>query len=127
MELVGTHHVALFTDNFSTLEAFYTQTLGFPVVKRWDDVNIIFINVGSTTIELIGRDNRSGRVANQYGFDHLALHVADVDEAYAELSQAGIKFNGEPKSFQDVRIVFFNDPDGNLLELVEDPRKPGKD
>jgi catechol 2,3-dioxygenase-like lactoylglutathione lyase family enzyme len=126
MNLVGTHHVALFTNNFAALEQFYTQTLGFPVTKRWDDVNIIFINVGSTTIELIGRDNRTGRVPNQYGFDHLALHVEDVDAAYAELSAAGIKFNGEPKSFQDVRIVFFNDPDGNLLELVEDPRHPDK-
>lgn len=126
MEVVGTHHVALFTENFETLEKFYTETLGFPVVKRWDDSTIIFIQVGSTTIELIGRDNRSGRVANQYGFDHLALHVADVDEAYTELGKAGVQFNGEPKNFQDVRIVFFTDPDGNLLELVEDPRKAGK-
>lgn len=126
MELVGTHHVALFTQNFAALEEFYTQTLGFPVVKRWDDSTIIFIKVGSTTIELIGREGRTQRPTNLYGFDHLALHVADVDEAYAELGKAGITFNGEPKNFQDVRIVFFNDPDGNLLELVEDPRKPGK-
>jgi catechol 2,3-dioxygenase-like lactoylglutathione lyase family enzyme len=126
MNLVGTHHVALFTQNFETMEKFYTQTLGFPVAKRWDDVSIVFIDVGSTTIELIGRDNRGGRVANQYGFDHLALHVDNVDEAFAQLSAAGVKFNGEPKNFQDVRIVFFTDPDGNLLELVEDPRKPGK-
>ncbi len=126
MNLIGTHHVALFTSNFAALEQFYTQTLGFPVVKRWDDAGIIFINVGSTTIELIGRDNRDGRVANQYGFDHLALHVEDVDAAYSDLLEAGIRFNGEPRNFKDVRIVFFNDPDGNLLELVEDPRHPAK-
>lgn len=126
MKLVGTHHVALYTRNFETMETFYTQTLGFPVARRWDDATIIFIDVGSTTIELLGRDNRDGRVANQYGFDHLALHVDDVDEAFAELSAAGVKFNGEPKNFQTIRIVFFADPDGNLVELVEDPRKPGK-
>jgi glyoxylase I family protein len=127
MQLLGTHHVALFTDNFAALEKFYTETLGLPVTKRWDDVNIIFINVGSTTIELLGRDSRSGRPANQYGFDHLALHVADVDEAYAELKAAGVNFTVDPKNFKDVRIAFFTDPDGNLIELFEEPRKPGKD
>ncbi len=126
MELVGTHHVALLTENFAKMEAFYTQILGFPITRRWDDVGNIFIDIGTTTIELCNRKNMQSQVTNQYGFHHLALHVDDVDAAYAELGKAGIKFNGEPKNFQDVRIVFFNDPDGNLLELVEDPRKPGK-
>ncbi|MBX2998932.1 MAG: VOC family protein [Caldilineaceae bacterium] len=127
MQLLGTHHVALFTDNFEALEKFYTETLGLPVTKRWDDAKIIFINVGSTTIELLGRDNRSGRVANQYGFDHLALHVEDVDVAYAELKAAGVNFTVDPKNFKDIRLAFFTDPDGNLIELFEEPRKPGKD
>lgn len=127
MQLLATHHVALLTDNFAAMETFYTQTLGLPVTKRWDDVNIVFINIGSTTIELMGRDNRSGRPANQYGFDHIALLVEDVDDAYAELKAAGVTFTVEPKNFKDVRIAFFTDPDGNLLELFEEPRKPGKD
>jgi hypothetical protein len=33
----------------------------------------------------------------------------------------------EPKNFQDVRLAFFVDPDGNSIELFEEPRKPGKD
>ena len=56
MQLKATHHVALLTRNFAELEVFYTETLGFPVTRRWDDVSIIFIEIGSTTIELIGRD-----------------------------------------------------------------------
>jgi glyoxylase I family protein len=127
MELIATHHVALLTENFAEMETFYTQTLGFPVTRRWDEVGNIFIDVGSTTIELCDRKNMQRPLSGQYGFHHLALHVADVDETYAELSKLGIKFNGEPKNFQDIRLVFFSDPDGNLLELVEDPRKPEKD
>ena len=54
MKLAGTHHVALRTPNFAEMERFYAQTLGFSITRRWDDVNIVFIDVGSTTIELIG-------------------------------------------------------------------------
>jgi catechol 2,3-dioxygenase-like lactoylglutathione lyase family enzyme len=85
MQLTGTHHIALRTPNFAAMEAFYSQTLGFPVTKRWDDATIIFINVGSTTIELIGRDNVEAGPTPTGGWDHLALQVASVDEAFAEL------------------------------------------
>jgi catechol 2,3-dioxygenase-like lactoylglutathione lyase family enzyme len=126
VQLKATHHVALFTRNFAEMEAFYTQTLGFPVTRRWDDVAIIFIDVGSTTIELIGRDNAPAPNSEPGSFNHLALHVEDVDAAYEELVANGVKIKSAPASFKEVRVCFFFDPDGNLLELVEDPRKEGK-
>ena len=119
MQLAATHHIGLRTPNFAAMEAFYTQTLGFPVTKRWDDVDIIFIDVGSTTIELIGRDTATADNIPTGGWDHLALHVASVDEAFAELVAKGVRIRAEPKDFKDVRIAFFFDPDGNVLELVE--------
>jgi glyoxylase I family protein len=119
MQLTATHHIGLRTPNFAAMEAFYTQTLGFPVTKRWDDVQIIFIDIGSTTIELIGRDTATADTKPTGGFDHLALHVANVDEAFAELVAKGVTIRSEPRDFKDVRIAFFQDPDGNVLELVE--------
>lgn len=120
MQLLATHHVALFTRNFAAMEKFYSETLGFPITRRWDDVTIIFINVGSTTIELIGRDTAPAPDSEPGAFNHLALHVANVDEAYQELLAKGIKIKAEPKNFKDVRICFFFDPDGNTLELVQE-------
>lgn len=119
MQLTATHHIGLRTPNFAAMEAFYAQTLGFPVTKRWDDVQIIFIDIGSTTIELIGRDTATADTKPTGGFDHLALHVANVDEAFAELVAKGVTIRSEPRDFKDVRIAFFQDPDGNVLELVE--------
>ncbi len=119
MQLLGTHHVALRTPNFAAMEQFYTQTLGLPVVKRWDDVTIAFINIGSTTIELIGRDNVTADTQPTGGWDHIALHVASTDDAFAELVAKGVKIRSEPRDFHDVRIAFFFDPDGNVIELVE--------
>ncbi len=115
MKLLGTHHIAILTPNFATMEAFYVQTLGFPVTRRWDDVTIIFIDIGSTTIELIGRDTAPAANSDPGAINHIAMHVANLDEAYAELVAKGVKIKVEPKNFKDVRICFFFDPDGNSL------------
>ena len=125
MQLLATHHVAIFTRDLPALEHFYTRTLGLPVTKRWDDANIIFIDVGSTHIELIGRDTVEGEqqprpIGQGVGLNHLALAVADTDSAYRELVEKGVPTLREPTTFQDVRIAFFADPDGNILELVQD-------
>ena len=123
MKLAATHHMALLTPNFAEMERFYVETLGFAVTRRWDDVNIIFIDVGSTTIELIGRDGVTAGVPPTGGWDHLALHVESVDAAFQELVDKGAKIRSQPKNFKDVRNAFFFDPDGNVLELVEELRQ----
>ncbi len=126
MQPLGTHHVAVLTPNFEAMEAFYTQTLGFPVTRRWDDQSIIFVDIGSTTIELIGREAVEGQaqphaLGQGVGINHIALHVASCDEAYRELNELGVEVLAEPRPFRDeVRIAFFADPDGNVLELVEE-------
>ena len=107
MQLKATHHVALFTRNFAELEAFYTETLGFPVTRRWDDVSIIFIDIGSTSIELIGRDTAPAAESKPGAFDHLAFHVADVDAAYQELLNKGVRIRSEPSDFKEGPRLFF--------------------
>ncbi len=104
--LTATHHIALRTPNFEELEQFYTKTLGLPVTRRWDDVNIIFIDIGSTTIELIGREQTTAHTDPTGGWDHVALHVSDVDGAYEELMAKGVQFRDQPHNFKDVRVSF---------------------
>lgn len=122
MRFTHTHHMALLTPNFSRLCAFYRDVLNCPIRGEFPGRNIVFIDVGSTTIELVesadaGSDPATGRWA------HLAFEVADVDGTYAELSALGVPFHVLPKDFPEnapsVRIAFFRDPDGNVLELVQ--------
>jgi catechol 2,3-dioxygenase-like lactoylglutathione lyase family enzyme len=35
----------------------------------------------------------------------------------------GVRIRSEPRDFKEVRVCFFFDPDGNVLELAEDPRQ----
>ena len=120
MKLKATHHIAIHTQNIATMENFYTETLGFPVVKRWDDVNIIFIDIGSTTIELMGRAEAPAAESTPGAINHIALLVESVDEGYKELVEKGVRIKSTPRDFKDVRICFFYDPDGNSIELFEE-------
>jgi len=122
MKVKATHHVALLTPNFEEMQKFYGDILGFPITRRWEGRDIAFIDIGSTTIELLGRDTATPETKPTGGWDHVALHVESVDEAYKELVDKGVKIRNEPRNFNDVRIAFFFDPDGNVLELFEDPR-----
>jgi catechol 2,3-dioxygenase-like lactoylglutathione lyase family enzyme len=121
MNLTGTHHVALLTNNFDGLREFYADTLGLPVVGGFPGGNIIFLEAGSTTIELIRREGFASQLG---GWGHFAFEVADVDQEYAALVEKGVSFHILPKSVPEgdspsARIAFFRDPDGNELELFQ--------
>ena len=63
-------------------------------------------------------------MANQ---GHFCFGVTDLDQAYRELSANGVEFVSEPVVFDlgdeweygAIKVVFFKDPDGFVLELVE--------
>lgn len=121
MQITGTHHIALCTPNFATIQAFYTQTLGLPIVGGFPGRKIIFIAAGTTTIELVEREEPL--VLGRQGWAHFAFQVENVDASFAELSAQGISFHIAPKDFPEtapsIRIAFFKDPDGNEIELVQ--------
>ena len=54
------------------------------------------------------------------GFRHMGFKVAAVDGLAAELKAAGVRFRIEPlDAVGGVRIAFFFDPDGTVLEIVQ--------
>jgi catechol 2,3-dioxygenase-like lactoylglutathione lyase family enzyme len=56
----------------------------------------------------------------QRGFRHVGFKVASVDPLAAALKAADVPFHLDPLNAEgEVRITFFYDPDGTLLELVE--------
>jgi catechol 2,3-dioxygenase-like lactoylglutathione lyase family enzyme len=56
----------------------------------------------------------------QKGFRHIGFKVDAVDPRAAELKAAGVRFHLDPLNAEGaVRICFFFDPDGTLLEFVE--------
>jgi catechol 2,3-dioxygenase-like lactoylglutathione lyase family enzyme len=56
----------------------------------------------------------------QRGFRHVGFKVDDVDARAERLRAAGVRFHLEPlNAVGGVRITFFQDPNGMMLELVQ--------
>jgi catechol 2,3-dioxygenase-like lactoylglutathione lyase family enzyme len=66
---------------------------------------------------------------NAPGLRHMAFKVDDIDALVARLQQAGVRFFSDVQSVPQSqvtyaggvrkRLVYFQDPEGNLLELCE--------
>ena len=121
MAFVKSHHIAMRSPNFEATKAFYTETLGFPIVGQIPGGSVVFIDIGGTTIELVPAPGTGPVRKADCGLVHLALEVDDVDATYEELSSKGVAFFIQPKSVGDIRLAFFHDPDGNELELFQSP------
>jgi catechol 2,3-dioxygenase-like lactoylglutathione lyase family enzyme len=61
--------------------------------------------------------------ANRIGFRHLALAVKDIEAEVERLKVAGVVFKSPIQIFPRTgkKLVYFNGPDGILLELAEYP------
>ncbi|MEN6479247.1 MAG: VOC family protein [Anaerolineales bacterium] len=120
MAFLGTHHIAIRAVDFPAMKAFYTETLGFPVVGGIPGSDIAFIDIGGTTIELVPLQGGQ-HTKPECGYAHIAFEADDVDATYADLVGKGVKFTVEPKNVGDIRLAFFVDPDGNELEIFQSP------
>ncbi|HBS28560.1 MAG TPA: glyoxalase [Phycisphaerales bacterium] len=96
------------------------------------------VRIGDEAIDLVqflapsGRPMPADSRANDRWFQHAAIVVRDMDEAYDALRDAGVAFaSSEPQRLPDwnpgaggIRAFYFRDPDGHFLEVIWFP--PGK-
>lgn len=61
--------------------------------------------------------------ANQIGLRHIAFAVDDIHAEVKRIKSKGIRFNSEIQSWErsGKKIVYFNGPEGILLELAQYP------
>ncbi|MEO7911352.1 MAG: VOC family protein, partial [Roseiflexaceae bacterium] len=126
--IMRAHHIAIYTRDLARLAAFYTQTLGFAVVRRWDAAGIVFVDAGGLWVELTRQDapndGTQPRALDQgVGINHLALQVDNVNRAFQQLADQGVRVLAAPAVYENVRVAFLADPDGNVLELIEDSER----
>ena len=73
-------------------------------------------------VEIYSADTSSELTRNNKlaGWRHIALRVESLGQAKNLLIDRGVTFSeGEKPAGGGGRVVFFNDPEGNLLHLVE--------
>ena len=127
--ITGVGRVAVPVSDQDRAYAFYVGTLGFEVrsdtpygggsTDRWLEV----APPGSPTPLAIVPPMPGGPV----GIDtNIILTTRDIEASHAEMRSAGVNVDGEISRMGDPvpPMVWFRDPDGNRLLLVEDDGSP---
>lgn len=125
VKIDGAAHIGLYIKDVERSKEFYTEALGFKVICEFTSLEgnkMAFVQSGDLMIELIQHVEWMDRKDGLY--DHIAMLVDDIDEAYESLKSMGIEFEGE--IYYDslvfdkgVKYVAFRGPDGEHLELYQ--------
>jgi glyoxylase I family protein len=123
------NHVAFNCRNLAAQEAFYTKHLGFKrsrTFHRGEPGEFFMLKLGSVRLELFPTDPAKTAEAKggeqPIGFKHLAFNVPKLEPVVEALKADGIACDAIielPHLSPGFRIVFFRDPEGNILELME--------
>jgi glyoxylase I family protein len=124
-------HAAIVVSNLETSIKFYTELLGFKIIKRlkFSDRELVLLQLGdnpSSKIELLqySATNQNIKVSfdrTLLGLRHIAFHVDNIQDTFLALSSSGVRMLENPPFEQSngVPIAFGYDPDGVLLEFTE--------
>ena len=147
-DIGGVNHAGIHVRDLERSLAFYRDLLGLEVVRQRDAHNDYAANVvgypgahmkiamlrhpsGGAMVELIEYVEPAGTPIDTAtpnpGTAHICFTVTDIHATYARLSAAGVPFrHPEPVAIQIGPLaggyaVYFTDPDGIALELLQPP------
>jgi len=121
MMVQGIEHVAIASPDPERLARWYVDLLGFRINYQSKNSRTVFVKApDGSMIEIIEARAPAAAPAelSDPGLRHLALTVVDFDAACGRLRGSGVAFLSEPTTKGGNSLVFFRDPDGNILHLL---------
>ena len=130
------HHVGIVVpkiqDSLGELTKFLSfETIGIPTLIGSQKVNVCFLKIGQSYLELIEPISSDSPISNFLsnggGFHHLCFEVKDINKEIYELEKKGAKVIVKPvKGFEDRLIAFvmltMKNTKCNLIELAEEKK-----
>lgn len=127
--LKGFDHVTITVADLERSVKFYRDILGLEVagMLEQDEGNfkLVYLKVGGDIVLELFHFTEKGKSLPttkdiDIGIKHIGFKVENVDVVTRRLKEKNVKFTLEPlDAVGGVRIAFFKDPDGVLLEILE--------
>lgn len=128
------NHLAIVVEDVNAALAFWRDALGLPLGKvernEGEEVDIAFLPLGESEIELLAPTNATSGIARYLakrgaGMHHICLEVEDIEATMARLVAHGIELiNDQPKTnAEGIRYCFVHPKSafGVMVELYELP------
>ena len=118
----GIEHAAIASPAPGRLAQWYVECLGFTINYQSKNSTTVFVKAADgSMIEIIEAERAADGAAGMKdpGLRHLALTVEDFDAEYERLKSHDVQFLSEASKKGGVATVFFRDPDGNILHLLQ--------
>ena len=127
LKLNKVHHIALICSDYQRSLDFYTRVVGSQVIaEHWREEQQSYLTKlslnGDYVIELFSYPSPPQRLSypEAAGLRHLAFEVDDTVAQVAELDRMGVAHEDiRTDGTTGKRFVFFDDPDGQPLEMYE--------
>jgi catechol 2,3-dioxygenase-like lactoylglutathione lyase family enzyme len=142
----GIGHTGVTVSDMEASIAFYRDTLGLsvsdplhlsgPVVSRivgiaGAELDVAYVRAPGHILELMcfiqpKGGARAARLLYDSGFSHICIKVKDLEFVMQAASSAGFVASSPVERLQDgpasgLKVVYVRDPDGVLIELMEEP------
>lgn len=127
LKIDDVHHIAIICSNYEQSKNFYTEVLGFSVIRevyreQRDSYKLDLALHGNYKIELFSFPNPPQRVSRPEaaGLRHLAFSVKNIEENVSILKKNKIEVEAiRVDEYTGKKFTFFEDPDGLPIELYE--------
>lgn len=141
LQTKGVESIGFTVSNVDEEIEFFTHVLDFVKVDDRSSVNerIVTLRLGDEALELTSFLRSAGKSfptdarPNDRSFQHVAIIVRDMDQAYARLRSNNVRHASSypqtlPESIKGaagIRAFYFRDPEGHYLEILQFPADKG--
>ena len=125
MDISKIKETCLYVHDLEKAKRFYHERLGLPVISYLNDKHL-FLRAGQSVLLLFNPDDSKQKKSPPAHFgggkQHFAFEVnaSNYDESRREIQGKGIVIIDEITWKSGKKSFYFNDPEGNVLEILPD-------
>ncbi|HET9485836.1 MAG TPA: VOC family protein [Chryseosolibacter sp.] len=124
MEFLRIKETCIYIQDLEKARHFYQGTLGLPVINYAEGKHL-FLRVGESVLLLFNPEDSKYKTSPPAHFgggkQHFAFEVRNYEECKRQVREKGIEIIDELTWQSGKRSFYFNDPEGNVLEIL--PKK----